>query len=65
MRQKFLPSVLNILTLCIVITAVSIFFVNNAKWMGPVLITLALLCVISLIPFKISFKSLLPDIFLV
>jgi hypothetical protein len=63
MNQKFFVAMLDVLTLCIVITAVSIFFVNNAKWMGFILILLALLCVVSLLPFKISFKSLLPDIF--
>lgn len=63
MRQKFILSVLNILTLCIVIAAVSIFFVEKAEWMGLVLIILALLCIVSLIPFKIDFKSILPDIF--
>jgi len=63
MRQKFILSVLNILTLCVVIAAVSIFFVENAKWMGLVLIILSLLCLVSLIPFKIDLKSTLPDIF--
>jgi hypothetical protein len=63
MRQKFILSILDILTLCIVITAVSIFFVDNVKWMGLVLIALALLCIVSLVPFKISFKYILPDIF--
>lgn len=63
MRQKFILSVLNILTLCIVITAVSIFFIENARWMGLVLIILALLCLLSLLPFKIKLKATLPDIF--
>jgi len=63
MRQKFIPSVLNVLTLCIVITAVSIYFIDNAKWMGLVLIILAFLCIVSLLPFKIKLKSTLPDIF--
>ena len=63
MHKKFILSVLNILTLCIVISAVSISFVNNDKWMGLVLVILALLCLVSLIPFKISLKSVLPDIF--
>ncbi|MFA6194245.1 MAG: hypothetical protein WC719_00675 [Patescibacteria group bacterium] len=63
MRQKFILSVLNILTLCIIITAVSIFFIENARWMGLVLIILALLCLVSLLPFKIKLKSTLPDIF--
>jgi hypothetical protein len=62
MRQKFLLSILNILTLCIVIAAVSVFFVNNARWIGLVLILLAILCVVSLIPFKIKLKTIQPDI---
>lgn len=62
MRQKFILSILNILTLCIVIAAVSVFFVNNARWMGFVLIILALLCIVSLIPFKIKLRSIQPDI---
>ncbi|MDD4901724.1 MAG: hypothetical protein PHE24_01170 [Patescibacteria group bacterium] len=63
MRRKFILSVLNVLTLCVVIAAVSISFVENNKWMGIVLIVLAILCVVSLIPFKINLKSALPDIF--
>lgn len=63
MRKKFILSVLNILMLCIVITAVSVSFIDNNKWMGIVLIILALLCLVSLIPFKINLKSVLPDIF--
>ena len=62
MRQKFILSLLNILTLCVVITAVSVFFINEAQWIGIVLILLALLCMISLIPFKIKLRSLQPDI---
>jgi len=63
MRQKSILSVLNILTLCIVVAAVSVFFVNNSRWIGFILIILALLCVFSLIPFKIKLKSIQPDIF--
>ncbi len=63
MGKKFILSVLNILTLCIVIAAVSISFVENDKWMGLVLILLSFLCLASLIPFKINLKSILPDIF--
>jgi len=62
MRQKFILSILNILTLCVVIAAVSVFFVNNARWIGFILIILALLCIISLIPFKIKLRSIQPDI---
>jgi hypothetical protein len=63
MNKKFILSVINILTLCIVITAVSVSFVENDKWMGLVLIVLAVLCLVSLIPFKINLKSVLPDVF--
>ncbi len=62
MRQKLIVSVLNITTLCIIIAAVSVFFVNNARWIGIVLIFLAILCVLSLIPFKIKLRSIQPDI---
>ena len=62
MRKKFILSVLNIVTLCIVISAVSIFFVNNSRWIGLVLIILSLLCIVSLIPFKIKLRSVQPDI---
>ena len=62
MRQKFILSVLNIVTLCIVIAAVSVFFVNNARWIGIVLIFLAILCLLSLAPFKIKLRSVQPDI---
>jgi hypothetical protein len=63
MNQKFWLAVVNILTLCVVITAVSMSFIDNSKWMGLVLIALAILCLVSLLPFKISLKSTLPDIF--
>ena len=62
MNKKFILSVLNILTLCVVITAVSISFIEKDHWMGLVLIVLALLCLASLIPFKINLKSVLPDV---
>lgn len=62
MRQKFFLSILNIFTLCVVIAAVSAFFVHNARWIGFVLIILALLCIASLIPFKIKLRSIQPDI---
>lgn len=63
MNKKFILSVLNILTLCLIITAVSISFIEKNHWMGLVLIVLSLLCLVSLIPFKINLKSTLPDVF--
>lgn len=63
MNKKFFLAVLNILTLCVIIGAVSLFFVNDVYWIGFVLILLAVLCLVSLMPFKISLKSVQPDIF--
>jgi len=63
MRQKLILPILNILTLCVVIVATSIFFINNNRWIGLVLIILGLLCIGSLIPFKIKIRSVQPDIF--
>ncbi len=63
MKQKFILSIVNILTLCVVIAAVSIYFINQAQWMGYIMVLLSIICIWSLIPFKISPKSLLPDIF--
>ena len=62
MRPKFIFSILNILMLCVVIATVSIFFIENADWIGMVLIILAILCIFSLVPFKISLESIQPDI---
>ena len=62
MNKKFILALLNILALCVVIIAVSVFFAGNAPWMGFVLIILSALCLLSLVPFKISIKSVRPDI---
>lgn len=63
MNKKFFLAVSNIVTLCVIIGAVSLFLVNDGFWIGFVLILLAILCLISLLPFKISLKSVQPDIF--
>lgn len=63
MNKKFFLAVLNILTLCIIIGAVSIFLVKDGYWIGLVLILLSVLCLLSLLPFKINLKSALPDIY--
>lgn len=62
MRQKFILSIVNISALCIIIAAVSVFFVNNARWVGLALIFLAILCVLSLLPFKVRLNEIKPDI---
>lgn len=63
MKQKFFLAVLNIFTLCVIIGAVSIFLVKDGYWIGLVLILLAILCLLSLLPFKIKLRSVQPDIF--
>src|SRR3989339_720295 len=63
MNKKFFLAVTNIITLCVIIGAISLFFANDSYWIGFVLILLAALCLISLVPFKISLKSAQPDIF--
>ncbi len=62
MRRQFFLAMVNILTLCVIIAAVSLFFINQASWIGLILILLAILCLLSLIPFKIRLKSVQPDI---
>lgn len=62
MNSKFFLSVLNILILCVVIATVSVFVVNDAILIGPVMIGLAILCVSSLLLFKVNIKEIFPDI---
>lgn len=63
MKKRLILSVLNILTLCLIISAVSVSLIENDHWMGLALIGLAIFSLVSLIPFKINLKSVLPDIF--
>lgn len=61
-NKKLLLSVFNILTLCLIIFFVSIFFVYEAKLIGYVLIVLAFLCLASLKFFSIKISTIGPDI---
>lgn len=63
MNSKFFLSIINILTLCIIIGGVSLFLIKDGYWVGVALILLGSLCLLSLIPFKITLKSMVPDIF--
>lgn len=63
MNKRFLLSLFNILGLCVVIVAVSLYFIHQTFWMGEILIALGLLCLLSLRPFGIKLKSVLADIF--
>ncbi len=60
--KKLLSSVLNVIALCIVIIFVSAFFVYEMKYMGYILILLALLCLWSLKLFKVKISTIKPDI---
>jgi hypothetical protein len=62
MRHKAFSSIVNILTLCIIIGAVSFYSIDHSEWTGIILILLSVICVVSLLPFKIKLKSLKPDI---
>ena len=62
MKKKVLLSILNVIVLCIVVFAVSAFFVYNEKIIGFVLIGLGILSILSLVPFGVKLKSLKPDI---
>ncbi len=53
---------INILTLCIIISAASLFFIQSTTWIGPLLIVLALLCLLSLTIFKIRLATVIPDL---
>ncbi len=62
MKNKTVLSIINVIVLCVVVFAVSAFFVYDKKLIGFVLIGLGILSLLSLIPFGIKAKSLKPDI---
>lgn len=61
--KKKLFSVIYILLLCLIVFVVSIFFVEQEQLIGIVLVLLSVLCIIALMPFRISLKAMRPDIF--
>ena len=62
MKNKTLPSIINVIVLCVVVFTVSAFFVYDKKLIGFVLIGLGILSLLSLAPFGVKVKSLKPDI---
>lgn len=62
MKHRYLLSILNILLLCATILIVSSYFIFHARLIGIVIIGLGLLCLMSLIPFKIALQKIWPDI---
>lgn len=62
MNKKFIIAMIKVVTLCIVIFAISAFFISDAKIIGWVVLFLGLLCLVSLQFSKISIKNVWPDI---
>ncbi len=62
MHKTLVLSIINVIALCIVISAISLFFVHDNQWIGYILIALSVLCLLSLAPFKIPVRSVQPDI---
>lgn len=62
MKNHFVFSIANIIGLCVVIFAVSMYFIYDARLIGFVIFGLGLLCLASLLPFRIPFKTIWPDI---
>jgi len=62
MKNNFISAVINILILCLIIFAVSVYVIYDSESIGFVIFGLGILCLISLIPFKISIRTIWPDI---
>jgi len=62
MKKHFILAVINIIVLCIIIFAVSLYFIYDSHLIGPVILGLGILCLLSLIPFKVSINTIWPDI---
>ena len=62
MGKNFILSITKVITLCVIIFAVSAFFVYDTKIIGWVIFALGLLCLGTLNLFKIIIKSVWPDI---
>jgi hypothetical protein len=62
MSKKFIIAMIKVVTLCIIIFAVSAFFISDTKIIGWAVLSLGLLCLASLEFFKIPIKNVWPDI---
>ncbi len=62
MTKKFFVALLNVLVLCIIIFAVSAYFIYNTDVIGWVIFGLGFLCLASLRFSKVSIESVWPDI---
>ena len=62
MNKKLILAIIKVATLCIIIIAVSVFFIYDPKVIGWAVFSLGLLCLASLQFFKIPIKNVWPDI---
>jgi hypothetical protein len=62
MNKKFIIAMIKVVTLCIIIFAVSAFFIFNVKIIGWAVFSLGLFCLASLEFFNIPIKNVWPDI---
>ena len=62
MKNHYILSVVNILTLCVVVLVVSSYFIYHTRFIGLVVLLLGILCLVTLIPFKVKISSVWADI---
>lgn len=62
MKNHYVLSVINILMLCVVVLAISSYFVYHSRFVGPVVTLLGVLSLATLLPFKVKIRSVWPDI---
>jgi hypothetical protein len=62
MKNHFISAIIKIIILCIVIFTVSLYYIYDSQLIGWVILGLGVLCLIILIPLKISIHTIWPDI---
>jgi hypothetical protein len=62
MKNHFISTIIKITILCVVIFAVSLYFIYNSQLIGLVIFGLGILCLLCLLPFKVSIHTIWPDI---
>lgn len=62
MKHRTISSITAVITLCIVIFTVTAFFIHNERIIGFVLLALFVICLVALVPFRISLYTVSPDI---
>ena len=62
MRHRSIFGLSNVLILCVIIFAFSGYFTFHFEYIGFVLVGLSVVCLLSLIPFKIPIQSVQPDV---